>query len=61
MIPEMENQNLSFLAISHLCVDSKSKCLCYKNVRDFMKDLVRIQTCFTSKREGKTTSGKQQV
>lgn len=42
MIPEMENQNLSFLAISHLCVDSKSKCLCYKNVRDFMKDLVQI-------------------
>lgn len=52
---------LSFLALSHLFVDNKSKCLCYKNIRDFMKELVQIQSHFTNKREGRTASGKQQV
>lgn len=60
MIPDLDNQNLSFLAISHLFVESESKCLRYKSVRDFMKELVQIQSCFTSKKEGRTTSGKHQ-
>lgn len=61
MIPEMDNQNLSFLALSHFSVDSKSKCLCYKIIQDFMKELVQIHSCFTSKSEGRIGSGKQQV
>lgn len=56
-----DGQALSFRVISHLFVDIESKCLSYKNVRDVMKELVQMQSCFTSQREGRTSSGKQQL